>query len=172
MISLPNQQQKLVKDTNKTQTAQNTKAAIPTEIPYPSRKTNQTGSVALDSLTPFWWDLQLSQAAWCCWQDTQRDAAAGAEQAFPQPQTGAVRGHRPPPQPVTGVSHPTIHSSHVWAGGAALASWTPPLAELDLWSVRSAGCSGTPMDVLKGSKMGPAGAISAPKFSFGMNCYI
>lgn len=45
-----------MKDTNETQTAQNTKAVLLTEIPYPSKKTEQTGSVARDSLTPFRWD--------------------------------------------------------------------------------------------------------------------
>lgn len=132
----PNQQRKLMKDTNKTQTAQTTKAAIPTEIPYPSRKTTQTGSVAQDSLTPFWWDhvatfpgcvvLPVGYTEGCC---------SRCRAGLPSAQAGAVRGHCPPLQPVTAVSHPTTHSSHLWAGVAALAGRSPPLAELDYHGV-------------------------------------
>lgn len=63
-----------------------------------------------------------------------------------------------------------VFQQKTWAGIGALPSWTPSLAELDLWNVRSANCGGTPMDTLKRRKVGSAGAISAPKFSFGMNC--
>lgn len=98
-----------------------------------SRKTNQAGSVAQHSVTPTWWDhfanspastvLPVEYTEGCC------GSCSPGLCPFPRPQAGAVGAHCPPRQPFTGVSHPAVHRS-LWAGMAALASWSPARAEL------------------------------------------
>jgi len=98
--------------------------------------------------------------------------AAGAAAQVSAPSLGRRQGQWGDsdrhPQPFTGASCPVTRRS-LRAGAAALASQSPPRTDLQpcVGSGEPA-AGGTPTATLGGRKVGPAGAVSAPKFPFGM----